>query len=93
METQNWRGYKETETRSKIADKRLWRGIGIKEETKMKKLLEKYRFKKKRLKTVMEELNQRMLEKIVKVKRYQSGKIPRKKDTKVESPRERQCLC
>ena len=34
METQNWSRYKETETRRKLVDKRLERGIGIDEETK-----------------------------------------------------------
>ena len=29
-----WRRYKETETRRKVVDKRLERGIGIEEETK-----------------------------------------------------------
>ena len=34
METQNRRRYKETETRHKLADKRIKRGIGIEEEKK-----------------------------------------------------------
>ena len=34
METQNLRRYKETETRCKLLDKRLERGVGIEEETK-----------------------------------------------------------
>ena len=34
METQSWRRYKETETRRKLVDKTLERGIGIEEETK-----------------------------------------------------------
>ena len=37
----------------------------------MKELYEKYRTKKKRLKTVIEELKQRMLAKSAKVKRYE----------------------
>ena len=67
METQNWRRSKEIETRRKLVDKRLDRGIGMEEEEK-KELYEKYRVKKKGLKTVIEELKQRMLAKSAKVK-------------------------
>ena len=42
-----------------------------KEETKNENLYEKYRIKKKGLKTVIEELKQRMLAKSAKVKRYE----------------------
>ena len=79
METQNWRTYKETEARRKLVDKRLETGIGIEEsglkgesglkkKQKIKELFEKYRVKKKGLKTAIEELKQRMLAKIAKVK-------------------------
>ena len=64
---QNWRRSKEIETRRKLVDKRLDRGIGMEEEEK-KELYEKYRVKKKGLKTVIEELKQRMLAKSAKVK-------------------------
>ena len=66
---QNWRRSKETETRRKLVDKRLDRGIGMKEEEEKKELYEKYRVQKKGLKTVIEELKQRMLAKseIVKI--------------------------
>ena len=69
METQNWRRSKEIETRRKLVDKRLDRGIGMKEEEEKKELYEKYRVQKKGLKTVIEELKQRMLAKseIVKI--------------------------
>ena len=70
METQIWRRYKETDTRRKLVDKRLKRGIGIKEETKNEKLYEKYRVKRKELKNVIEELKQRMLAKNAIVKRH-----------------------
>ena len=65
---QNWRRSKEIETRRKLVDKRLDRGIGMKEEEQKKELYEKYRVKKKGLKTVIEELKQRMLAKSAKVK-------------------------
>ena len=45
--------------------------LGSKKKQKMKELYEKYRVKKKRLKTVIEELKQRMLAKRAKVKRYE----------------------
>ena len=66
---QNWRRSKEIETRRKLVDKRLDRGIGMKEEKEKKELYEKYRVQKKGLKTVIEELKQRMLAKseIVKI--------------------------
>ena len=66
---QNWRRSKEIETRRKLVDKRLDRGIGMKEEEEKKELYEKYRVQKKGLKTVIEELKQRMLAKseIVKI--------------------------
>ena len=66
MEMQNWRRSKEIETRRKLVDKRLDRGIGMEEEKK--ELHEKYWVKKKGLKTVIEELKQRMLAKSAKVK-------------------------
>ena len=50
METQNWRRSKEIETRRKLVDKRLDRGIGMKEEEEKKDLYEKYRVQKKRIK-------------------------------------------
>ena len=65
---QNWRRSKEIETRRKLVDKRLDRGIGMKEEEEKKELYEKYRVQKKGLKTVIEELKQRMLAKSAKVK-------------------------
>ena len=45
--------------------------VGSKKKQKMKELYEKYRVKRKGLKTVTEELKQRMLAKSTKVKRYQ----------------------
>ena len=45
--------------------------LGSKKKHKMKALYEKYRAKKKGLKTVIEELNQRMPAKSAKVKRYE----------------------
>ena len=45
--------------------------LGSKKKQKMKELYEKYRVKKKGLKTVIEELKQRMLAKSAKVKRYE----------------------
>ena len=68
MEMQNWRRSKEIETRRKLVDKRLDRGIGMKEEEEKKELYEQYRVQKKGLKTVIEELKQRMLAKSAKVK-------------------------
>ena len=68
METQNWRRSKEIETRRKLVDKRLDRGIGMKEEEEKKELYEKYRVQKKGLKTAIEELKQRMLAKSAKIK-------------------------
>ena len=44
--------------------------LGSKKKQKMKELFEKHRVKKKGLKTVIEELKQRMLAKSTKVKRY-----------------------
>ena len=65
---QNWRRSKEIETRRKLVDKRLDRGIGMKEEEEKKELYEKYRVQKKGLKIVIEELKQRMLAKSAKIK-------------------------
>ena len=45
--------------------------LGSKKKQKMKDLYEKYRVKRKRLKTVIEELKQRILAKSTKVKRYE----------------------
>ena len=45
--------------------------LGSKKKQKMKELYEKYSVKKKGLKTVIEELKQRMLAKRAKVKRYE----------------------
>ena len=45
--------------------------LGSKKKQKMKELYEKYRVKKKGLKTVIKELKQRMLAKDAKVKRYE----------------------
>ena len=45
--------------------------LGLKKKQTMKELYEKYRVKKKGLKTVIEELKQRMLVKSAKVKRYE----------------------
>ena len=45
--------------------------LGLKKKQKMKELYEKYRVKRKGLKTVIEELKQRMLAKSAKVKRYE----------------------
>ena len=45
--------------------------LGSKRKQKMKKLYEKYRVKRKGLKTVIDELKQRMLAKSAKVKRYE----------------------
>ena len=45
--------------------------LGSKKKQKMKELFEKHRVKKKGLKTVIEELKQRMLAKSAKVKRYE----------------------
>ena len=45
--------------------------LGSKKKQKIKKLYEKYRVKRKGLKTVIEELKQRMLAKSAKVKRYE----------------------
>ena len=56
METQNWD---------------LKGELGLKKKNKMKELYEKYRVKKKGLKTVIEELKQSMLEKSAKVKIYE----------------------
>ena len=39
METQNWRRSKEIETRRKLVDKRLDRGIGMKEEEEKKRTI------------------------------------------------------
>ena len=50
---------------------RLERIIGLNKNQKLKELYEKYRVKKKGLKTVIEELKQRMLAKGAKVKRYE----------------------
>ena len=44
--------------------------LGSKKKQKMKELFEKYRVKRKGLKTMIEELKQRMLAKNAKVKRY-----------------------
>ena len=44
--------------------------LGSKKKQKMKELYQKYRVKKKGLKTVIEELKQRMMAKSAKVKRY-----------------------
>ena len=49
----------------------LKRELGSKNKQKMKELYEKYRVKRKGLKTVTEELKQRMLGKSTKVKRYE----------------------
>ena len=49
-----------------------WKGeFGLKKKQKMKELCEKYRVKKKRLKSVIEELKQRMLTKNARIKRYE----------------------
>ena len=48
----------------------LKRELGSKKKEKMKELYEKYRVKRKGLKTVIEELKQSMLAKNAKVKRY-----------------------
>ena len=45
--------------------------LGSKKKQKMKELYEKYKVKRKRLKTVIDELKQRMLAKSAKVKRYE----------------------
>ena len=45
--------------------------LGSNKKQKMKELYEKYRVKRKGLKTVIEELKQRMLAKSAKVKRYE----------------------
>ena len=45
--------------------------LGSKKRQKVKELYEKYRVKRKGLKTVIEELKQRMLAKSAKVKRYE----------------------
>ena len=45
--------------------------LGSKKKQKIKELYEKYRVKRKGLKTVIEELKQRMLAKSEKVKRYE----------------------
>ena len=45
--------------------------LGLKKKQKMKELYEKYRVKKKGLKTVIKELKQGMLAKSAKVKRYE----------------------
>ena len=45
--------------------------LGSKKKQKVKDLYGKYRVKRKGLKPVIEELKQRMLEKIAKVKRYE----------------------
>ena len=59
------------ETRRKSINKRLERGMGIKEETKNERTILKIRIQEKGLKTVIEELKQRMLVKSAKVKRYE----------------------
>ena len=69
METQNWRRYKDTETRRLTRD--LKGELGSNKKQKMKELYEKYRIKRKGLKTVIEELKQRLLAKNAKVKRYE----------------------
>ena len=51
--------------------RRIEGDLGSKKKQKMKELYEKYRVKKKGLKTVIEELKQRMLAKSAKVKRYE----------------------
>ena len=65
--------------------------LGSMKKQKMKQLYEKYRVNRKGLKTVIEELKQRMLAKSAKVKRYEEIRKQCKKDTKLESPRERRC--
>ena len=45
--------------------------LGSKKKQKIKELYEKYRVKRKRLKTVIEELKQRMMAISAKVKRYE----------------------
>ena len=45
--------------------------LGSKKKQKMKEVYEKYRVEKKGLKTVVEELKQRMLAKSLKIKRYE----------------------
>ena len=56
-----------------LLTKDLKEELGSKKKQKMKELYEKYRFKKKGLKTVIEELKQRMLAKSAKVKRYEQS--------------------
>ena len=55
----------------KLLTRDLKRELGSKKKQKMKELYEKYISKKKGLKTVIEELKQRMLAKSAKVKRYE----------------------
>ena len=51
---------------------RDWKGeLGSKKKQKMKELYEKFRVKRKELKTVTEEVKQWMLSKSAKVKRYE----------------------
>ena len=56
---------------AKLLTRDLKRKLGLKEKQKMKELYEKYRVKKKGLKTVTKEIKQRMLTKSAKVKRYE----------------------
>ena len=55
----------------KLLKRNLKGELGSKKKQKMKELYEKYRVKRKGLKTVIEELKQRMLAKSAKVKRYE----------------------
>ena len=62
------REYKGAETRSQLYGKEE---LGLKKKRKLSELNEKQGVKRKGLKTVIEELKQRMLAKIAKLRRYE----------------------
>ena len=61
------RGYKGAETRGQLFGKGIKGRTGIDEKGKLCELNERYRMKRKELKTTIEELKQRMLAKGAKV--------------------------
>ena len=70
MEMQNEGDIKKLKQDIKLLTRDSKGELGLKKKQKMEELYEKYRVKRKGLKTVIEELKQRMLAKCVKVKRY-----------------------
>ena len=61
------RVYKEAETRSQLSERQVKRMLGLKKKRKLSELNERCRVKRKRLKTVFEELKQRILVKSAKI--------------------------